>query len=136
MGRFTGKVAVVTGAGSGIGRATALRLGSEGAAVACLDVVEEAAGKTATQIVEEGGEGAPFPCDVADAGSVRSSVAGLVEALGPPDVVCNIAGIGMFANTVDHSLDDWDRVIAVNLTGTFLRCRATIPHLLARRRTI
>src|SRR2546427_10665482 len=97
MGRFTGKVAVVTGAGSGIGRATALRLASEGAAVACLDVAQDAAAKTAAQASEEGGQGRAFPCDVSDPGSGRASVDALVRGLGPPHVGGNIAGLGAFA---------------------------------------
>jgi len=132
MGRFTGKVAVVTGAGSGIGRATALRLASEGAVVACLDLAEDAAAKTAARACEEGGQGRAFACDVSDPVSVLASVEALVGNLGPPDAVCNIAGIGMFAHTVDQTLDGWDRILAVNLTGTFLMCQATLPYLLER----
>src|SRR5438552_6440527 len=132
MERFTGKVAVVTGSGSGIGRATALRLASEGAAVACVDVAEEAAVKTAAQISEEAGSAGAFRCDVADPGSVRSTFDRLVGELGPPDVVCNVAGIGAFAHTLEQRLEGWDRILAVNLTGTFLVCQAALPHLLGR----
>jgi NAD(P)-dependent dehydrogenase (short-subunit alcohol dehydrogenase family) len=73
---------------------------------------------------------------VADAASVRSAVAAVVHDLGSPQVVCNIAGVGRFAHTVDMPLSDWDRIIAVNLTGTFLVCQATLPHLLETRGNI
>src|SRR2546423_1611956 len=90
MGRFTDKVAIVTGAGSGIGRATSLRLASEGASVACFDIVEENVQKTVAQVGEEGGRAAPFVVDVSNEDSVRASVAAAVDELGPPNVLCNI----------------------------------------------
>lgn len=130
--RFTGKVALVTGAASGIGRATALRLGAEGAAVACLDVVADAVEATAKEIAAQGGTALHLGCDVTDAGSVRGSVQEVVDALGPLDVVCNIAGIGRFHHTLEMDLDDWQRILAVNLTGTFLVAQAALPHLLDR----
>jgi NAD(P)-dependent dehydrogenase (short-subunit alcohol dehydrogenase family) len=130
MGRFSEKVAVITGAGSGIAQATARRFGSEEATVACLDIDEGAAEKTAAAIVEAGGSASAFHCNVADPESVTTAVAAVVSSLGAPNVLCNIAGVGGFANTIELPFDEWQRVIAVNLTGTFLMCQATLPHIL------
>lgn len=130
MDRFSGRTVVVTGAGSGIGEATALRFGTEGAAVACFDIDAEAAEKVAIEIQEAGGSARAFACDVGDEASVAGAVQAVVESLGPPRAVANVAGIGKFAHTVDATLDDWNRILAVNLTGTFLVCRETLPHLL------
>lgn len=132
MNRFAGKVAVVTGAASGIGRATAIRLGSEGAAVACLDVASDAAGATAARIAEDGGRAIGISCDVSAPGSVTDAIGAAVDEFGAPDVVCNIAGIGRFYHSVDMSPEDWARIIAVNLTGTFLVCQAVLRHMLGR----
>jgi NAD(P)-dependent dehydrogenase (short-subunit alcohol dehydrogenase family) len=130
MGRFSGKVAIITGAGSGIAQATARRFGSEEATVACLDIDEGAAEKTAAGIVEAGGSASSFHCNVADPESVTAAVAAVASSLGAPNVLCNIAGVGGFANTTELPFDEWQRVIAVNLTGTFLMCQATLPHIL------
>ena len=128
--RFVGKVAVVTGAGSGVGRAVALRLAREGAAVAALDVAEDNLAATVGDITGEGGTANPYRCDVTSEASVGETVASLTADLGDPTVVCNVAGIGGFFNTAEMPLDRWERILAVNLTGPFLVCRATLPSLL------
>jgi NAD(P)-dependent dehydrogenase (short-subunit alcohol dehydrogenase family) len=128
--RFVDKVAVVTGAGSGIGRAVATRLAKEGARVAALDVAADNLEATVKDIAEEGGTATGYPCDVTSETSVNETVAALAGQVGPPTVVCNVAGIGGFYNTVDMPTDRWDRILAVNLTGPFLVCRATLPYLL------
>jgi NAD(P)-dependent dehydrogenase (short-subunit alcohol dehydrogenase family) len=127
MQRFEGKVAIVTGAASGLGRAVAQRLASEGANVACVDLNGAGAEETAGGL---DGKAVALACDISDEGSVASTVDAAVSALGEPDVVCNVAGLGKLQHTLDTTLADWQRMINVNLTGTFLMCRATLPHVL------
>jgi NAD(P)-dependent dehydrogenase (short-subunit alcohol dehydrogenase family) len=120
--------AIVTGAGSGIGRATAERLAGEGARVACLDV--KGHDDTATEIVDAGGRAWGYECDVTDARAVARTVDLAFSELGGLDVVCNIAGIGQFYRTETLDPAVFDRIIAVNLRGTFLVCRFALPHML------
>jgi meso-butanediol dehydrogenase / (S,S)-butanediol dehydrogenase / diacetyl reductase len=134
--RFTERVAVVTGAGSGIGRAVARRLAREGAAVAALDVDADNLAATVEAIVSDGQLATAYQCDVTSESSVDETVASMADQLGAPTVVCNVAGIGGFYNTAEMPLDRWERILAVNLTGPFLICRATLPHLLEHRGSI
>jgi NAD(P)-dependent dehydrogenase (short-subunit alcohol dehydrogenase family) len=136
MARFTDKVAIVTGAGSGIGRATAIRLGSEEATVACLDLNGDAAEETASKIVADGGTARAWSCDVSDEASVDSVVGEVIAAYGGVDVLCNIAGVGRSHHSHEVPKADWDLMIGVNLTGTFLMCRAALPSLIERKGAI
>ncbi len=128
--RFEGRTAIVTGAASGIGRATAIRLAVEGAAVACLDVAAEGVEDTVEALGVLGGTALAQHCDVTSEDAVREAVELVAGSLGRPEVLCNVAGVGMFAHTTDMALADWDRIIAVNLTGTFLMTREVLPHML------
>ncbi len=119
MKRFEGKVCLVTGAGSGIGKAVAARLADEGGAVAGVDL-----------------RGAEHECDVSSEEQVNATVAAIVARHGKLDVVCNIAGVLRSDPFHELALADWERVLRINLTGTFLVCRAAIPHLLASKGAI
>ncbi len=134
--RFTGRSALVTGGASGIGRATAVRLAAEGATVIAADLDTERLATLPGDVEGEAGSVDTRVADVSSAGAVSDLVESSVEALGRLDVVVNVAGVLSFSHTHEHSLEEWDRLLAVNLTGTFLVCRAAIPHLLASRGTI
>jgi 3-oxoacyl-[acyl-carrier protein] reductase len=127
VGRFDGKVLFVTGAGSGIGAETARRFATEGGRVAAADLDGGAADAVAAEL-----DGSiAFACDVADETSVHEAVAAAHAQLGGIDCVFNSAGIVKFTPIEDLSLDEWNRHLAVHLTGTFLVCRAALPVLRA-----
>lgn len=134
--RYQDKIVIVTGAASGIGRATALRLAREGAQVACMDVDMTQLEHTRELIQRENLNAIALSCDVSQEAAVASAFSQVLTRLGKLDVLCNIAGILRSDRTHELSLEHWNRILAVNLTGTFLMCRAAIPHLLQTRGAI
>ena len=130
MQRFKDRAVVVTGAGSGIGRASAERIASEGGWVVCVDLFEAPLEETVASIDQAGGTACLQVCDVSDAGQVAAAIATCVETYGELYALVNMAGILRFDDTERLEQADWDRIIAVNLTGTMLLCRAALPHLL------
>jgi NAD(P)-dependent dehydrogenase (short-subunit alcohol dehydrogenase family) len=128
-GRLEGKVALITGAGSGIGRAAAELFAAEGAAVAVVDLLAEAAEETVGKITADGGRALALAANVAVAAEVESAVARAVGELGRLDVLYNNAGVNSSGSVADATEDDWDRCFAVNAKGTFLCSRAAVPHL-------
>ncbi len=128
--RFDGRTAIVTGAASGIGRATALRLAADGASVGCLDQAD-AVEETVDLIEQAGGRAISAPVDVRDGNSVGAAVATVEDAFGPTRVLANVAGVLRFAHAHEITVEEWDLLLDVNLKGPFLMARAVIPSMLA-----
>ena len=126
MQRLKGKRAIVTGAGAGIGEAIAIRLSSEGARVALADLDEGAADRVAGKIE---GETLARRTDVTGAEEVEALVQSVVERWGGLDVMVNNAGVGVAGTTPETSEEDWERLMAVNLKGTFLGMKYAIPAM-------
>ncbi|CAB5066692.1 MAG: SDR family oxidoreductase [Actinobacteria bacterium] len=130
MERFANKVVLITGAASGIGRATAERLALEGATLALVDMNSDGLDQTVQTCRGSGAEVLSLVGDISSEPSVAEIIESTVNEFGRIDVLCNIAGILQFKDFRLTTLDDWNKIIGVNLTGTFLMCRDALPHLL------
>ena len=128
--RLAGKTALITGGGSGIGRAMARAFAAEGARVFAADQRGGDAEETAREVAQAGGEAAAFEADVSSSVQVQAMVAACIERFGRIDVLCNNAGIGSTQTVVDTPDDLWEAVFAVNVRGTFLCSKVTIPHMI------
>ena len=136
MQRFDGKTVLITGTASGIGLATAERLASEGANLFLLDVAAEGLEASVKRCTELGASVESARCDVSQPDQVEAAIKACVERFGRLDALINIAGILLLEHAHQIELEDWNRVMSINLTGTFLCCKAALPHLLESRGVI
>ena len=131
---LAGRVAVVTGAGSGIGKAIAEAMGEAGANVVCADINEVTAKETAAYINGIGSKAMVVKTDVSKEGDVRNMVEETVKAFGRVDILFNIAGVPhMPAKVHELPREDWDRIISINLTGTYLCCKEALKIMLRQK---
>jgi meso-butanediol dehydrogenase/(S,S)-butanediol dehydrogenase/diacetyl reductase len=132
MGKLEGKIALITGGGSGIGRATALMFAAEGAKVSVVDRAEESARTVAAEIVKCGGEAIAIRADVSKAADTERMVVETAGHFGRLDILYNNAGIGFARRTHLLTEEEWDRTIDVDLKGVFLGCKYALPELMKR----
>jgi cyclopentanol dehydrogenase len=131
LNRVGGKVAIVTGAASGMGRSHAIELAREGAKVVLTDVQQELGREAAQKIVRDGGTAQFLSLDVTNAEQWRSVVETTIRAFGQLNILVNNAGVYVYSNVVDMTVAQWDNVFSVNAKGTFLGCREAIPAMKA-----
>lgn len=129
-GRMSGRVAFVTGAAAGIGRATAERLAAEGAALYLVDIDKDGLEETRATCEATGADVVAHRCDVSDESDVESNVAACVERFGRLDALCNIAGILLLDHFPDIPAEKLRRVLDVNVVGTFMLAQKALPHLI------
>jgi len=125
-----GKVAVVSGAASGIGQGIALALAQMGARIGVLDIDQGKAKQTAEQIRGQAGDALPLPCDVRSAADCRRAVSPIIDQWGQIDILCNCAGIAIRKDIVELTEEEWDRALDVTLKGIFLLSREVVPHMI------
>ncbi len=125
-----GKVAIVTGAASGIGRGISLRLAEMGAVVALLDIDDIKGRESVEEIEAHGGEAAFLNCDVRSAAECRRTVAALIEKSSKIDILCNCAGVAIRKDVVELTEDEWDLALDVTLKGIYLLSREVVPHMI------
>jgi NAD(P)-dependent dehydrogenase (short-subunit alcohol dehydrogenase family) len=129
MKRLENKTAVITGAGQGIGRAIALTFAKHGAKVFISDYIKDKADDTAKLIQTNGGTVFSGHCDVSIEASVKAMIGQAVEKMGRIDILVNNAGIEVYRAVEDMTVDEWDRIMAVNVRGVFLCCKYAVPHM-------
>lgn len=127
---LTGKVAMVTGAGSGIGRGIALLLAQMGASIAVLEIDDAKGSNTAAEVQDQSGQAVSVHCDVRSASDCRRAVEATIQKWGKIDILCNCAGIAIRKNIIELAEEEWDRALDVTLKGIYLLSREAIPHMI------
>ncbi|MBW1903073.1 MAG: SDR family NAD(P)-dependent oxidoreductase, partial [Deltaproteobacteria bacterium] len=128
--RLENKIAVITGAGSGIGRACSLLMGEEGAKIVASDVVTERVEETARLVQEKGGSCITVTADISNTDDVSRMIHAAVETFGRLDILVNNAGILLMKSLLETTEEEWDRVQTINLKSVFLCCKRAIPEML------
>jgi meso-butanediol dehydrogenase/(S,S)-butanediol dehydrogenase/diacetyl reductase len=136
INRFQHKVVLITGAASGIGKATAFRLGEEGAKLMICDLNESGLKEVSSRLKDKGIENDHYAFDVSDPEECRISVEKTVERFGKLNVLCNIAGYAQLKHLADISVEDWNKMIGVNLSSVFYMSQAAMPHLITSKGNI
>jgi NAD(P)-dependent dehydrogenase (short-subunit alcohol dehydrogenase family) len=127
---LAGKVAIVTGAGSGLGRASALLLAEMGAWIAVLDIDDAKGSSTAAEIQDQNGHALALNCDVRSASDCRRAVEATIQKWGKIDILCNCAGIAIRKDIVELTEEEWDLALGVTLKGIYLLSREVVPHMI------
>jgi len=127
--RFKDKICLVTGGGSGIGKATCQRFGAEGGTVIVIDRDIKTAGETADLITKAGGKAMPLQADIGIPAQIQQCVQSVVDKFGRVDILVNDAAMMTFKKIVDLPIDDWDKVLGVNLRSVFVFCKYCLPHM-------
>ena len=135
-GPLKGRVALISGAASGIGLATAQRLACDGVRVVLGDVDRAAVERVAQDIRAEGGEALAVTLDVADAKSAAAAIQEVESRVGPVDVLVNNAGVGTAGTILTTAAEEWDRMMTINVKGIFHLCRAAVPSMIARQQGV
>jgi NAD(P)-dependent dehydrogenase (short-subunit alcohol dehydrogenase family) len=126
---LAGKVAIVTGAGSGLGRASALLLAEMGAWIAVVDIDDAKGSSTAAEIQDQNGDALALNCDVRSASDCRRAVEATIQKWGKIDILCNCAGIAIRKDIVELTEEEWDLALGVTLKGIYLLSREVVPHM-------